>query len=113
MRDELRIRPFLKEIGDLWENNASDWRFGQLISNVLLICTVDPFFLEDDETLEIFRRYFKKEKENDLEKAIKNLKEIVELSNEEIEKNDENISAVLDLEDLKALKIVLDSIENK
>ena len=46
-----------------------------------------------------------------LEKSIENLKEIVSLSEEEIKKNDKNISAVLDLEDLKSLKEVLDNIK--
>lgn len=46
-----------------------------------------------------------------LKKSIENLKEIVSLSEEEIEKNDKNISAVLDLEDLKSLKEVLDNIK--
>ena len=47
----------------------------------------------------------------DLKEAIKNLKEIVDLSKDEIETNDENVSAVLDYIDLKALKMVLDNIK--
>lgn len=46
-----------------------------------------------------------------LEKSIKNLMEIVSLSEDEIKKNNRNISAVLDLEDLKSLKEVLDNIK--
>ena len=45
-----------------------------------------------------------------LKKSIENLKEIVSLSEKEIKKNDRNVSAVLDLEDLKSLKEVLDNI---
>lgn len=49
-----------------------------------------------------------------LEKSIKNLMEIVSLSEDEIKKNDRNVSAVLDLEDLKSLKELLDYFkENK
>lgn len=48
-----------------------------------------------------------------LQEAINNLKEIVDLSKEEIEANDENVSAVLDCTDLKALKIVLENIEQE
>ena len=49
-----------------------------------------------------------------LEKSIKNLMEIVSLSEDEIKKNDRNVSAILDLEDLKSLKELLDYIkENK
>ena len=43
-----------------------------------------------------------------LEKSIKNLMEIVSLSEDEIKKNDRNVSAILDLEDLKSLKELLD-----
>lgn len=49
-----------------------------------------------------------------LEKSIKNLMEIVSLSEDEIKKNDRNVSAILDLEDLKSLKELLDYFkENK
>lgn len=45
--------------------------------------------------------------------AIKNLKEIIDLSKEEIENNDENTTAILDITDLKSLAIVLKSLEQK
>lgn len=49
-----------------------------------------------------------------LEKSIKNLMEIVSLSEDEIKKNDRKVSAILDLEDLKSLKELLDYFkENK
>ena len=49
-----------------------------------------------------------------LEQSIKNLMEIVSLSEDEIKKNDRNVSAILDLEDLKSLKELLDYFkENK
>lgn len=47
----------------------------------------------------------------ELKEAVKNLKEIVDLSKEKIEANDENVSAVLDYKDLKALKIVLENVK--
>lgn len=47
------------------------------------------------------------------EKAIKNLKEIIDLSKEEIENNDENTTAILDITDLKSLAIVLKALEQK
>ena len=43
--------------------------------------------------------------------AIENLKEIINLSKEEIKNNNENVSAVLDLYDLKYLYIVLNIID--
>jgi len=58
MRDKARIKPFMEEITKYWEE-VPDWRFGQLISNVLDMLTVDKFFLEDEEVLEVFRKYFK------------------------------------------------------
>ena len=42
-----------------------------------------------------------------MEEDIKNLQEIISLSEEEIKNNDENITAILDLEDLKALQNLL------
>ena len=48
-----------------------------------------------------------------IEKAIKNLREIVELVKEEIDKNNENTTATLDLEDLKSLQIVINKIESE
>lgn len=47
------------------------------------------------------------------EKAIKNLKEIIDLSKEEIENNDENTTVILDITDLKSLAIVLEALEQK
>ena len=45
-------------------------------------------------------------KENSIE-DIKNIEEIIELSKEEIEAKDENITAILDIEDLISLKHIL------
>lgn len=45
--------------------------------------------------------------------AIKNLKEIIQLSKEEIENNDENTTAILDITDLKSLAIVLKALEQR
>lgn len=45
--------------------------------------------------------------ENSIEEDIKNLSEIIELCEAEINNNDENITAILDLEDLKSLKNLL------
>ena len=61
MRDINRIKPFLEEIEKLWEK-VPDWRFGQLIVNVLGTCKKDPFFYEDDEMLELWKEFFKENK---------------------------------------------------
>ncbi len=61
MRDTKRIKPFLEEIEKLWEK-VPDWRFGQLIVNVLGTCKKDPFFYEEDEMLELWKEFFKEYK---------------------------------------------------
>lgn len=57
MRNPKRIRPFLKELGDIWER-VPDWRFGQLIVNFIGSLNRDPFFYEDDELLSKLKEYF-------------------------------------------------------
>jgi len=46
-----------------------------------------------------------------IEKAKQNLQEIIELSKNEIEIQDENVTAVLDLKDLTSLSVVLAELE--
>jgi len=61
MRDPKRIDRFCDELKALW-HHVPDWRFGQLISNVLgeyqKQTRRDIFFPEDDELLEFFKKYF-------------------------------------------------------
>lgn len=47
------------------------------------------------------------------EQAVKNLKEIIELSRDEINKKDENLTAILDLTDLESLDLVLSVLKEK
>ena len=61
MRDPKRIRKFCNQLAEIWETNCPDWRFGQLMVNVLGGMRQDPFFPEEDEMLEVFKNYFKKE----------------------------------------------------
>ena len=62
MRDPKRIDEFCNELAQLW-HKVPDWRFGQLISNVLSAYQAekmrDIFFPEDDELMEFFKSYFK------------------------------------------------------
>lgn len=46
-----------------------------------------------------------------LQKSIKDLSEIVKLSENELNANDKNVTAILDFEDLKALKEVIDYLQ--
>ena len=64
MRDIKRIRKFCNELAEIWEENAVDWRFGQLICNVFGQMAAegrDPFFPEENEMIKYFRNYFKNE----------------------------------------------------
>lgn len=61
MRDVNRIQPFLSELEKHW-NEVPDWRFGQLLVNVLSNADRDLFFYEDDEFLKLFEDYFKEKK---------------------------------------------------
>lgn len=53
MRDPKRIRKFCNELADIWEVKCPDWRFGQLLVNVI---DRDPFFLEEEEMIHLFRQ---------------------------------------------------------
>lgn len=81
MRKRERIQPFMEKIGKLWEENVPDWRFGQLIVNVLGSFDIDPWFLEEDDMLVRFEKYFEKEKEG------------VKIQNEEERREDSRDSA--------------------
>ena len=35
MRDKARIRVFCDKLADIWESKCPDWRFGQMMMNVL------------------------------------------------------------------------------
>lgn len=63
MRDIHRIKPIMEELTAIWEENP-DWRFGQLVSNVLgevmkKYNISDMFFPEDDFWLNGIREYRK------------------------------------------------------
>lgn len=60
MRDKNRIPKFLKELEKYWQK-VPDWRFVQLLVNVLGACKRDPFFYEESELLEIFEKFFDKQ----------------------------------------------------
>ena len=58
MRDPKRIDEFCNRLATIWKTECPDWRFGQLISNVLGTSRIDPFFLEEDEMMKLFEAYF-------------------------------------------------------
>ena len=58
MRKIERIDPFMNELAKIWKEQCPDWRFGQLMSNVLNSFDRDPFFIEEEDMLERFKKYF-------------------------------------------------------
>ncbi len=61
MRDSKRIHTFCNELAELWITKVPDWRFGQLMVNVLGEMRAggrDPFFPEEDEMMDFFKKYF-------------------------------------------------------
>lgn len=62
MRNPKRIPKIMKELEEFWKQNP-DWRLGQVISNLNheIMGNNDPFYVEDDDLLEILRRKNAKE----------------------------------------------------
>ena len=61
MRDIKRIRKFCDELADIWESKCPDWRFSQLVLNVLSsdkVKSAMAFYIEDDEMMEFIKDYF-------------------------------------------------------
>lgn len=67
MRKIERIDIFCNELAKLWKEKCPDWRFGQLMSNVLNSLPRDPFFYEEDEMLEAFKKFFEPKEEDNKE----------------------------------------------
>lgn len=56
VRNPKRIPEVLKELEEFW-NNHSNWRLGQVMSNLSyeLLGDNDPFFIEDERLLELLK----------------------------------------------------------
>lgn len=67
MRKIERIDEFCNELAKIWKENCPDWRFGQLMVNVLNSMPKDPFFPEEDEMLQYFKNFFKPKKDDEKE----------------------------------------------
>lgn len=63
MRDVNRLDKFYDELKEIHKKNFPDWRFGQMVVNVLSEWQSqedrDIFYLEEDEMIQIFRDYVK------------------------------------------------------
>ena len=69
MRDINRLDKFYDELKEIHKKNFPDWRFGQLIVNVLADWQAktkrDIFFPEEDEMIRIFRDYVNEERDDE------------------------------------------------
>ena len=63
MRKSERLDKFYNELCEIHKKHFPDWRFGQLIINILADWQAktgrDIFFPEEDEVIQIFRDYVK------------------------------------------------------
>ncbi len=60
MRNPDRIDDFCMLLAKLWREKVPDWRFGQLICNIVRDIGNDPFFIEDDKMKTLIEKYFEK-----------------------------------------------------
>ena len=66
MRDVKRIYEFCNQLATVWATKCPDWRFGQLMSNVLGQMQSegrDIFFPEEKEMMDYIKKYFGMEDE--------------------------------------------------
>lgn len=59
MRNPGRIDLILEMVGEYWKKTP-DWRFFQLMYNVMSTCDKDPFYVEDSELKDLFENLYKK-----------------------------------------------------
>lgn len=57
MRDINRIDDFCKKLAKYWKLYP-DFRFCQMLMNVLDGTNIDPWFLEEDQVLKLFEEFF-------------------------------------------------------
>ena len=70
MRDIDRIDKFCKELAEIWKTNVHDWRFGQLMDDVLNSMPKDTFFPEEVEMLQFFKDFFAPKEDNKEEEDV-------------------------------------------
>lgn len=63
MRKVERIKPFLDKLGEIWERECPDWRFGQLMFNFISEYG-DPFYMEEDQFIEALEKFFTPKQNN-------------------------------------------------
>lgn len=61
MRSPDRIEPFMQLVTKVWKEKCPDWRFGQLMLNILDDIGAQAFYMEEPEMLQYIEDYFKEE----------------------------------------------------
>ena len=59
-RDPGRIYPFVSDLGMIWATQCPQWRFGQLMVNVMEYIRgngADPFYLEEPDLRDYIEKY--------------------------------------------------------
>ena len=60
MRNPNRLDSFYDELKKIHKEYIPDWRFGQFIVNFLIWYNRDPFYLEEDKMIDLFKEYLRK-----------------------------------------------------
>jgi len=74
MREQARIRKFCNQLADLWESKSPDMRFGQMVvclNKALGMPRHDIFYLEENEMLDVIRKFFSDDYDNGRKTRIK------------------------------------------
>lgn len=96
-----KIKDQIDELNQKYEDSKNEKGESPYFYPALTIRILEKLLKEDEN------------KNINLKEAIKNLKEIVELAEEEINNNDVNVTAILDLKDLKSLQVVINKLESE
>ena len=57
MRDPKRCEVFCKQLAEIWATEFPDWRFSQLMINIISSCPSDPWFWEEDKMMDYIKDY--------------------------------------------------------
>ena len=60
MRDPNRLDDFYKELCKIHKENCPDFRFFQMIGNIMSAYGTDFFYAEEDKALKYIKEYFEK-----------------------------------------------------
>lgn len=61
MRDPERLDAFYDELKRIHKTYFPDWRFGQLVENIIFLSKTDLFYCEEDKLIELLKSIVKEE----------------------------------------------------